>query len=89
MNFNGTSADDLPVDSYMHGGDHYLRMGVEPWNVIDTWPQDQRIGFYRGCALKYVMRLGSKDDALQESKKAHHYLTKLIEVLEDQKKSPA
>jgi hypothetical protein len=20
------------------GGNHYKRMGVEPWDVVDTWP---------------------------------------------------
>ena len=63
------------------GGDHYLSMGVEPWDVIDTWPIEQQIGFHRGNALKYTMRLGAKDDAAQEVKKAQHYLTKLVEIL--------
>jgi hypothetical protein len=63
------------------GGDHYKNMGVEPWDVIGTWPQAQQIGFYRGNALKYLMRAGSKDDPLQEIKKARHYLDRLIELL--------
>lgn len=71
------------ADKYMHGGDHYVRMGVEPWNVIDSWPLEQRIGFYRGCALKYLMRLGNKDASLQEAQKAKHYCEKLIEVLSE------
>jgi len=64
------------------GGDHYKNMGVEPWDVVDTWPIEQQIGYYRGGALKYVMRLGSKDEQLQEARKAAHYMEKLIEVLE-------
>ena len=62
-------------------GNHYIQMDIEPWDVIDTWPLEQRIGFYRGNALKYIMRCGSKDDRIQEIKKAGHYLEKLIEVL--------
>lgn len=63
------------------GGDHYVKMPVQPWDVIDTWPVEQQIGFYRGNALKYIMRMGSKDQSLQEIKKAKHYIEKLAEVL--------
>ena len=70
------------------GGTHYKDMGVEPWDVVDTWPLEQRIGYYRGGALKYVMRMGTKDENLQEIKKGWHYMQKLIEVLEEQEKEP-
>jgi hypothetical protein len=65
------------------GGDHYKNMGVEPWDVVDTWPLYQRIGYYRGGALKYLMRMGSKDEAAQEISKGIHYLEKLLEVLKE------
>jgi len=64
------------------GGSHYLEMAVQPWDVIDSWPVDQQIGFHRGNALKYLMRMGSKDRPVQEARKAQHYLEKLIEILE-------
>lgn len=64
------------------GGDHYKNMGIEPWGVVDTWPLDQKIGYYRGGALKYLMRMGTKDENLQEIKKGIHYMEKLVEVLE-------
>jgi hypothetical protein len=79
-----------PFDTHPHnpkanvrqvGGDHYKNMAVEPWDVVDTWPAEQKIGAYRAGALKYLMRMGSKDEQLQEIKKAAHYLEKLIEVL--------
>ena len=70
------SADDVQM-----GGDHYKKMGVQPWNVVDTWPMEQRIGYYRGGALKYLMRMGTKDENTQEIQKGIHYLTKLLEVL--------
>lgn len=66
-----------------YGGDHYKKMAVQPWEVVDGWPLAQQIGFYRGNALKYLMRAGAKDDPLQEIKKARHYLDRLIEVLGD------
>lgn len=65
------------------GGDHYKNMGVEPWDVVDTWPRDQRIGYYRGGALKYIMRMGAKDESPIEIEKGKHYMTKLLEVLNE------
>jgi len=65
------------------GGSHYKLMGVEPWDVVDTWPVEQRIGYYRGGALKYVMRMGNKDEAATEIGKGKHYLEKLMEVLNE------
>ena len=65
------------------GGSHYKDMGVQPWDVIDTWPVEQRIGAYRAGALKYLMRMGSKDESIQEIEKGIHYLQKLVEVLKD------
>lgn len=67
------------------GGDHYKKMGVQTWDVVDTWPIDQRIGYYRGNALKYVMRIGAKDEEIQEAGKAIHYLEKLLEVLKERR----
>lgn len=64
------------------GGTYYKDMGIEPWDVVDTWPIDYQIGVYRHGALKYIMRMGTKDEEIQEIKKAIHYLEKLIEVLE-------
>lgn len=66
-----------------HGGDHYKRMGVQPWDVIDTWPLAERIGFYRGNLLKYTMRLNDKDAPEDNAGKAEHYAAKLREVLSE------
>jgi hypothetical protein len=63
------------------GGTHYKDMGIQTWDVVDTWPREQRIGYYRGGALKYLMRMGSKDENAQEIAKGQHYLEKLLEVL--------
>lgn len=75
---HGTKANDTQV-----GGDHYKKMGVQVWDVVDTWPLEQRIGYYRGGALKYLMRMGSKDQNAQEIAKGKHYMEKLLEVLND------
>lgn len=65
------------------GGDHYKVMGIQPWDVVDTWSREQQIGYYRGGALKYIMRMGSKDQSAQEIAKGKHYMQKLLEVLGD------
>lgn len=67
------------------GGDHYKKLAVQPWDVVDTWPVEQQIGYYRGGALKYLMRMGSKDESIQEIAKGLHYLEKLIECLKRQR----
>lgn len=65
------------------GGTHYTAMPIQPWDVIDTWPSEQRIGFYRGTALAYIMRAGLKGDQAEDLAKAHHTLAKLLEALPD------
>jgi hypothetical protein len=72
------SANDIQM-----GGDHYKRLGVEPWEVFDTWPIEQRIGAYRANCTKYVMRLDAKDTPLLNAQKLAHYAQKLVEVLEE------
>lgn len=63
------------------GGDHYKTMKTQPWDIIDTWPIEQQIGFYRGNLLKYTMRMNDKDEPLTNIEKAGHYSRKLAEVL--------
>lgn len=65
-----------------YGGDHYKKMQVQPWDIVDEWPIEQQVGYHRGGALKYIMRMGTKDERLQEAKKAMHYVQKLVEILE-------
>lgn len=73
----------LTANAKQVGGDHYKKMGIQTWDVVDTWPREQRIGYYRGNALKYIMRLGNKDEEIQEAGKGIHYLEKLVEVLKE------
>ncbi len=63
-------------------GSHYQDMTIEPWDVFDTWPIEQRIGVYRAGVLKYTMRLGTKGERGDDAKKARHYAEKLEEVLD-------
>jgi len=72
----------MKANERQEGGTHYKDLPVQPWDVIDSWSIDMAVGFYRGNALKYLMRMGTKDASVQEVKKAIHYLQKLVEVLE-------
>ena len=76
-----TAAAQSRANDKQVGGDHYKNMGVEPWDVVDTWPLEQRIGAYRAGALKYLMRMGAKDESDKEIGKGIHYLEKLLETL--------
>ena len=52
----------------------------ECYLVLKEWlTPDQYKGFLLGNALKYLCRLGKKDDNLSELKKAQWYVNKLIE----------
>lgn len=65
------------------GGDHYASKAIQPWDAMQSWmPDFQFIGFLRGNAIKYLARAGTKGSALEDYKKAQHYLAKLIEVIE-------
>lgn len=63
------------------GGNHYKKMDIQPWDVIDHGPKQQAIGFYRYNALKYIMRAGEKGEFKEDIAKAQHYLEKLLEIL--------
>ena len=69
-------------DKKQVAGDHYLKMQIQPFDIIDGWPVDQARAFYRGSALKYIMRAGSKGPAKEDYEKAEHYLEKLVSTYE-------
>jgi hypothetical protein len=77
-----TRADILPppateqVDHPSHyGGKHNPYEAIK---VIEAW----RLNFNLGSMLKYIARLGQKDDPIVELKKARFYLTREIELRE-------
>ena len=71
------------ADTEQFGGTHYKTTPIQPWAVVDTWPLAERIGFYRGNALKYTMRMHDKDAPIDNIEKAGHYCRKLAEVLRE------
>lgn len=74
--------ENTPPEAYQIAGTHYVDMKTQPWDVIDSvFDHAQAKGFYRGNALKYIMRAGSKGPAKEDYQKALHYLEKLIDIL--------
>lgn len=75
-----TSPVEAKASAVQIGGTHYKDLGVEPWDAMEAWltPEEFR-GFLRGCAVKYLARANLKDGFVNYQK-AHHCLTKLIEL---------
>ena len=56
------------------GGNHYEKLPLQPWEIIDALQLD----FYAGNVLKYILR--KKDNRIEDLEKARHYLDKMIEL---------
>lgn len=65
------------------GGNHYLNRAIQLWDIIEVWDLD----YFRGSTLKYLLRAGSKGSALEDLKKAQHYLSQVIEIEEKKKEA--
>lgn len=70
-------------NGYQVAGDHYVSKQVQPWDAMESWlTGPQFVGYLRGNSIKYLARAGSKGPALEDYRKAQHYLAKLLEVLD-------
>lgn len=63
------------ANNIQHGGDHYKKKTIEPWDFIAA----NNIGFFEGNAIKYLTRWKDKG-GIEDLKKANHYINKLIEI---------
>lgn len=79
----GEFIESAKANTIQEGGNHYKQMAVEPWDIYDTWPAEQRIGAYRANCVKYVLRLEDKDSRVLNARKLKHYASKLVEVAEE------
>jgi hypothetical protein len=70
------------VDNPAHYSGNGLVSCIEAINA--SLSKSERIGFYRGNALKYIWRAGKKDDASIDISKAEAYLKMWKEVLNEQ-----
>lgn len=60
-----------------HPKPEYYSRGIEPWEVIKA----NRLGFFRGNALKYLLRADAKN-GLEDLKKCRAYLDEMIQQVE-------
>ena len=71
----------VSADARQVGGSHYKDMPMQPWDVMESiLTRDEFIGFLKGNVIKYSMRAGKKDGAIDDAGKARHYAVKLAEV---------
>jgi hypothetical protein len=62
---------------------HYTHGGIETIDYMKAKStREEFTGHLRLTAIKYLSRVGHKDDVLQDLKKAQWYLNKLIETLQ-------
>lgn len=66
---------NLTDSSYQIGGDHYSKLPIQPFDIIEQ----NNLNFFEGNILKYLLRYKHKN-GVQDLEKAQHYLAKLIEI---------
>lgn len=62
--------------------DYYKADGIEVIQIIEAFKLD----YHRASALKYLLRAGNKEDAVQDMKKAAWFVERRIRVLEGKTK---
>lgn len=55
---------------------HYTRGQIEVWDFI----ADQKLDYFTGNIVKYLLRAGHKGPKMEDLKKARAYLNKLIQM---------
>jgi hypothetical protein len=66
--------------------DHYKQGGIECIEAMKaSMTQEQFHGYLKGQVIKYLWRLGLKDSAVQDARKAAWYLDRMIMELADER----
>lgn len=63
--------------------DYYAGNGLSPIGAFQQglMSEEQYKGFLIGNVIKYVIRAGKKDDAIEDLEKAKHYIEFYLELL--------
>lgn len=64
-------------NSIQHGGQHYKKLKIQPWDFI----AENNLGYFEGTAIKYLCRFRDKG-GVEDLRKAQHFIAKLIELEE-------
>lgn len=79
--------DTKSIDQNVEHPSHYKAAnGMEAIDVIEAFKLDR--DFCLGNCAKYLLRLGKKDNILQDAKKCRWYLDRYIQKLEKELNSP-
>lgn len=71
----GEHATDCECEcDYVNHPPHYQGLTFEAIEVIE----DFELNFNLGNVIKYILRCGKKDDAIEDLRKAQYYLTREI-----------
>lgn len=66
--------------------DHYKQGGIECIEAMKaSMTPEQFQGYLKGQVIKYLWRLGLKDSAVQDARKAAWYLDRMISELSDER----
>jgi hypothetical protein len=66
--------------------DHYKQGGIECIEAMKaSMTPEQFQGYLKGQVIKYLWRLGLKDSAVQDARKAAWYLDRMIMELADER----
>ncbi len=71
---HGIGAKPDAIRDAQVGGDHYRKRKIQPW---DIW-KEYKLDPWLANVVKYVLRAGHKGSALEDLKKARHYLDEAI-----------
>lgn len=71
------SQEKKVANATQHGGTHYKKMAIQPWDYIVS----NNLGYLEGNAVKYLSRWRRKN-GVEDLRKAIHYIEKLIELEE-------
>lgn len=76
----GIPAEPVQNDPVEHPA-HYTEGKIEAWDFI----ADQNLNYFRGCALKYIIRAGKKDPSreIEDLEKAVAYLNRELARLRE------
>ena len=75
----GLKGLEMKPNDTMVGGDHYTKLSITPWEVMEAWFSPQSFQDYLLMnALKYIAR--DKNDKDEDIAKAIHYLQQWQEV---------
>lgn len=65
------------------GGGHYHELGIQPWTAMEAWSTLEELrGYHKNTAMAYLAREHLKGGD-EDIRKAHHHLTRLVELLDE------